>query len=157
MKLVVGVIVAATMLMGCQSVAGLGSFESTPAIVDARAEAAIVDVMTAQSEAWNRGDIPAFMEFYWKDDQLRFASGGNVVRGWQGTLNRYLNTYSSAEKMGHLDFTDLEVQPLAPDAAVVYGRWKLTRSADTPSGLFTLIFRNFGDGWVIISDTTTAD
>lgn len=119
-------------------------------------ETAITGIMTAQSEAWNRGDIPEFMEYYWKSDQLRFGSGGNVTRGWQGTLDRYLRTYSSRERMGHLDFSDLEIIAMASDAAVVHGRWKLTRDADTPSGLFTLVFRNFGAGWVIISDTTTS-
>lgn len=114
------------------------------------------DVLAAQSDAWNRGDIPAFMEYYWKDEALRFGSGGTIVRGWQSTLDRYLDSYSNREQMGQLEFSDLEISPLAEDAAIVHGRWQLMRAEDTPSGLFTLVFRNFGAGWVIISDTTTS-
>ena len=156
MRQMIGALLALGIVAGCQVIEQPAPFASTPAIVDARAEAAIINVLTEQSVAWNRADIPAFMEHYWKDDKLRFASGGNVVRGWQGTLDRYLARYSTPEQMGHLEFSELEVEALAGDAAIVYGRWKLTRSADTPSGLFTLVFRNFGNGWVITSDTTTS-
>ncbi len=136
----------------------IGNVSSIPqsASNNAGVQMAVLDVLNAQSDAWNRGDIPAFMEHYWKDDQLRFGSGGNVTRGWQATLERYLQTYSNREQMGQLDFSDLEVSALASDAAIVHGRWKLTRADDTPSGLFTLVFRNFGSGWVIVSDTTTS-
>ncbi len=160
---ILGGILAMSMLVGCVHGPGAGgsvgnvSAASASAVIDqAGIETAILDVMTAQSEAWNGGDIPAFMEHYWKDDQLRFGSGGNITRGWQATLERYLRTYSTRAQMGQLDFSDLEVHPLARDAGVVHGRWKLTRNGDTPSGLFTLVFRDFGAGWVIVSDTTTA-
>jgi beta-aspartyl-peptidase (threonine type) len=151
-------IVAALVLSACAHERGLTDNRSIGSIqIDTEAtETAITSIMTAQSEAWNRGDIPGFMEYYWKSDQLRFGSGGNITRGWQATLDRYLRTYSSRERMGHLDFSDLEIIALASDAAIVHGRWKLTRDADTPSGLFTLVFRNLGSGWVIVSDTTTS-
>ena len=55
-----------------------------------REEAAIRQVLEDQQAAWNRGDIPAFMQGYWKSDELRFASGGTVAKGWQVTLDRYL-------------------------------------------------------------------
>ena len=58
--------------------------------------------------------------------------------------------------MGHLIFDNLETVLLADDAAILHGRWALEREADRPSGLFTLVFRNFGQGWVIVSDTTTS-
>ena len=131
---------------------------STPAIAASAfgAESAIRDVLAVQAAAWNRGDIPAFMEHYWKSDELRFGSGGTITRGWQATLDRYLQRYSSREQMGQLAFSDLEVEQLAADAAILHGRWKLTRQNDSPSGLFTLVLRDFGDGWVIVSDTTTS-
>jgi len=113
-------------------------------------------VLTTQQSAWNRGDIDAFMEGYWKHEALRFASGGNVTNGWQATIDRYKARYTDRAAMGTLDFSGLDIEVLSQDAAVVHGRWVLERATDRPSGLFTLVFRNFGSGWVIVSDTTTS-
>jgi len=118
--------------------------------------AAITAVLEAQDAAWNRGDIDAFMDGYWKSPELRFASGGNVTRGWDETNARYHNTYGTPEKMGTLITGDYEIVLLAPDAAIAHGSWKLERAGDAPSGLYTLVMRKFGDDWKIISDTTTS-
>ena len=116
----------------------------------------IQSVLMAQQTAWNRGDIDAFMEGYWKHEALRFASGGNVTNGWQATIDRYKARYKDRAAMGMLAFSGLDIQVLSDNAAVVHGQWALVRAADRPSGLFTLVFRNFGSGWVIVSDTTTS-
>ncbi|MEM7661768.1 MAG: nuclear transport factor 2 family protein [Pseudomonadota bacterium] len=113
-------------------------------------------VLAAQAASWNRGDIDAFMEGYWRSADLRFGSGDTVVKGWQSTLMRYQNRYPDGAAMGELSFRELDVELLSDDAAVVHGAWQLQREEDTPGGLFTLIFRDFGDGWVIVSDTTTS-
>lgn len=123
---------------------------------EAASEAAILSVLNQQNAAWNRGDIDAFMEGYWKSDELRFGSGGSITYGWEATNARYKSRYKDRAAMGALEFTDLTVDLLSPSAAIVHGRWALERSADRPSGLFTLVFRDFGEGWVIISDTTTS-
>lgn len=119
-------------------------------------EAAIRTVLSTQQAAWNEGDIDTFMEGYWKSEELRFASGGTVVTGWQGTIDRYRTRYADRAAMGELAFTGLEVERLGADAAVVHGGWALTRESDNPSGLFTLVFRRIGNDWLIVSDTTTS-
>jgi ketosteroid isomerase-like protein len=132
------------------------------------ATAEITAVITAQVAAWNRGDIDGFMAGYASLADLRFASGGNVTRGWQSTLERYKKSYPDRATMGVLSFTDLEITVLAPDAAIVFGHWALQREKDAPHGLFTLTFKKFpaglpasggakGDqGWRIIQDHTSA-
>ena len=37
--------------------------------------AAIQAVLTAQQVAWNKGDIPKFMDGYWNSPELTFAGG----------------------------------------------------------------------------------
>jgi ketosteroid isomerase-like protein len=113
-------------------------------------------LLSAQAAAWNRGDIEGFMQAYTETADLRFASGGNVTFGWRPTLERYKQRYPDKAAMGTLDFTDLEITPLAPDAAVVFGRWKLTREKDTPHGLFTLTLKKTSAGWRIIQDHTSS-
>jgi ketosteroid isomerase-like protein len=115
----------------------------------------ILAVMTTQAAAWNRGDIDGFMQGYWRSEKLVFASGDSVTRGWQPTLERYKKNYDSKAKMGELAFTDLEVNVLSKDAAVVLGSWSLKREKDNPKGKFTLIFRRVKEGWRIVHDHTS--
>lgn len=112
-------------------------------------------VMNEQTAAWNRGDIDGFMLGYWKSENLVFVSGANVTKGWQPTLDRYKKSYDSRAKMGVLTFSDLEVEVLSKDSAVVLGSWTLNREKDNPGGKFTLVFRRFKDGWKIIHDHTS--
>lgn len=114
---------------------------------------AIRKVMDDQDAAWNRGDLEAFMTIgYWKSDKLKFVSGDKITYGWQQTLDNYKKTYGTAEKMGKLTFSGLEIELLSKDAAFVTGSWHLKREKDAPQGKFTLLFRKFKEGWRIVVD-----
>lgn len=145
---------AACLTAACQS-AMPGPVTGTIAS-GASSETAIRAILDRQDAAWNAGDIDGFMDGYWQSPELRFASGGTIVRGYTPTLERYKARYSSRAGMGMLDTSELEVVMLAPDAAIVHGRWKLTREHDAPGGLFTLVLRQIEGEWKIISDTTTS-
>jgi ketosteroid isomerase-like protein len=116
----------------------------------------IESVLHAQQEAWNRGDIDAFMKGYWRSEETVFVSGDEVTRGWQKVLDRYKKKYPDRAKMGTLTFSNLEITPLSADAAVALGAWKLKRANDEPHGRFTLIFRRLPEGWRIVHDHTSA-
>lgn len=113
-------------------------------------------VLSAQTAAWNNGDIKAFMASYWASPELRFASGGSIERGWTPTLERYLSRYPDKAAMGTLFFTELEIEVIDADDALVFGHWALERQSDRPSGLFTLHFKKQNEQWVIISDHTSS-
>lgn len=123
---------------------------------DAKAEAAIRAVLDAQVAAWNRGDIEGFMDGYARSDSTVFVSGDDLTRGWQTVLDRYKKGYDTREKMGTLEFSDLEIKIISKDAAVASGRWQLTRAKDVPHGRFTLIFRRAGRNWRIVHDHTSS-
>jgi len=118
------------------------------------------ELLEGQRDAWNRGDIDAFMRGYWKNDDLRFASGGDIQRGFATTLERYRKTYPDRSAMGTLDFELVEVRALGPEAVYVFGRWRLARTQDAPGagprGLFTLIVERKDGHWVITRDHTSA-
>lgn len=117
---------------------------------------AIECVLDEQVAAWNRGDLEAFMDGYWRSPDLVFTSGGNVQRGWQTTLDRYRATYgNSTETMGRLAFSDLEVHPLGDGAAWALGRWALDNAGRKIGGVFSLVFREVDGRWVIIHDHTS--
>jgi uncharacterized protein (TIGR02246 family) len=116
----------------------------------------IESVLRAQQNAWNQGDIDAFMNGYAKSAATVFVSDDEVRRGWETVRDRYRQKYSDRARMGTLDFSDIEVTMLSPDAAVVLGRWALKRASDNPHGRFTLIFKHLAEGWRIVHDHTSA-
>jgi uncharacterized protein (TIGR02246 family) len=120
------------------------------------AEAKIRTVLTAQQEAWNRADVEAFMDGYWRSEDLSFAGSSGVSRGWEGVRARYKKNYPNRAAMGTLEFSGLEVRMLGPDAALVLGKWRLKREKDEPGGVFTLVWQRFPEGWKIIHDHTSA-
>ena len=113
-------------------------------------------VLISQQAAWNRGDIPAFLEGYWNSPELTFAGSDGFVRGYDGVLARYQKNYPDKKAMGELDFSVLEIRPLGPEAALVLGHWHLKRQADEVGGVFSLVFQRFPGGWRIIHDHTSA-
>src|SRR3954465_7209688 len=91
----------------------------------------IKKVLDDQQAAWNKGDLDGFMKGYWKSKELTFASGKDMTRGWQETLDRYKKRYQAdGKEMGKLAFTDVQVQVLAPGVALVTGKWELTLSKE---------------------------
>ncbi|MFY9574669.1 MAG: DUF4440 domain-containing protein, partial [Blastocatellia bacterium] len=62
---------------------------------------------------------------------------------------------SGQNKMGHLEFTSIKIEILSPVTAFVRGRFYLTETETDSSGLFTLVFRKFPNGWKIVHDHTS--
>lgn len=114
-------------------------------------------LLDRQVEDWNRGDVEAFMEGYWKSDQMIFKSGDDEQRGWEAALKRYQTAYDTREKMGRLSFSELAIEEQGPDDARVTGRWLVARAPRDLSGRFTLWLRRLPEGWRIVRDETTSD
>jgi uncharacterized protein (TIGR02246 family) len=130
------------------------------AAADTAATTAARNVLAVQRDAWNRGDIDAFMQGYARSDTIRFAGGDRFNYGWQATLESYRKGYPNAAAMGKLDFELVEVRELSPDVVYVFGKWHLTRDGDAsdkaPHGLFTLIVERANGVWAITRDHTSA-
>jgi beta-aspartyl-peptidase (threonine type) len=152
MKNLLAVPVAALVLI--VGSAAVGRF-SSPAGNWQRDRAAITDVLTDQQDAWNRGDVDAFLQGYWRSPELTFSGTSGIARGWDGVLARYKEHYPNREAMGKLEFSALEFRSLGSDAALVLGRWRLARQKGDAGGVFSLVFERFPEGWRIIHDHTS--
>ena len=117
-------------------------------------EAAILDVMKQQEEAWNNFDLEAFMEGYWKSDSLKFFGKSGVTHGWEQTLARYKKGYPDKAHTGTLNFKIEQIAPIEANSYYVMGRFYLTREAGDAEGIFMIIFRKIDGEWKIISDTS---
>lgn len=115
----------------------------------------IIQVMRDQEAAWNRGDMPGFMEGYAKSDSTLFAGKTRVNYGWQTVLDGYLKAYPDKAAMGTLHFDLIRVMPLSDTHAYVVGKWTLIENQKPASGHFVLIFEHSEKGWQIIVDGTS--
>jgi ketosteroid isomerase-like protein len=130
-----------------------GQPQGSPA---ASPEAELRRLLEEQQLAWNRGDVDAFMQGYWHSERTTFSGPSGVTRGWDAVLARYHRNYPDRAAMGHLEFSQLEITPLCPDAALILGHWHLDRADKPVGGVFTLVARRFPESWRIIHDHTDA-
>lgn len=115
-------------------------------------EAAIRGVMQHQQEAWDRGDIPAFMEGY--ADSVCFLSRKSRTCGKAEVTVHYQQAYPDQAAMGRLTFGSLEVLGAGADNAWCTGTWRLVRTQDTLGGGFSLFWQRTAAGWRIVRDHT---
>ena len=148
---------AATVLLALLAAAGCAT--PAPARRFERADhRAIAGLLETQRQAWNRGDLAAYMEGYARSPALVFTSGGQIRRGWEETFRRYRTTYGGDKAgMGQLAFEILQLQPLGADGAVVLGRWRLTGTPNAASGVFSVALERRPRGWRIVHDHTSRD
>lgn len=111
-------------------------------------------VLDAQQKAWNEGSLAGYMEGYLRSDTTRFIAAGNTTTGWKTVFSRMKKAYPDQAAMGALRFFDVDIIPLADDAAFVTGKWMLTRDRDRVWGAYTLLFLKAEDGWKIVVDHT---
>ena len=126
-------------------------------------EAEIRAAIKAQTEAWNRADIPAFMQAYEDSPETTFI-GITLRKGYEPILQRYRQSYTSREQMGTLTFSDIDVRLLPSgcgktELALVTGKFHLDRTvhgaAAKDDGIFSLVWRKGAHGWKIILDHTS--
>ena len=116
---------------------------------------AIRSLLYKQQDAWNAGDIEGFMEYYWKSDSLCFMTQNGVTNGWQNTLDRYKRGYPDKQSMGNLTFDLIRIDLLAPDAALVAGKWLVDSATKSAQGYFNLLLRKKNGHWLIVLDHTS--
>ncbi len=136
-------------------VALLALFTSPIALNASDAESEIKAVLNFQVAAWNRGDIPAFVNAYAADC---IFVGKQVAHGRAKLLARYEKSYPSREAMGHLTFSGLELDLLTSDVVIVTGEWRIDRSGAAGNGiggLFSLVFHRQAKEWKIALDHTS--
>ena len=111
--------------------------------------AAILSTIARMEAAWNRGDFRGYMTDFSNPD-VTFVSGGKFQDGWQGTLDHYIRDYgASPATRGKLHFYDMKVDILAPDAAMLVGRYRLERPGRVTLGVNTRLFRKRKGNWLI--------
>ncbi len=118
-------------------------------------ESNIRQMLAAQVEAWNEGNIEEYMHGYWETDSLLFIGKNGPTYGYNQTLARYKKSYPDARAMGKLTSTILSMNKLSDDYYFVVGKWKLDRQDGELGGSYTLLLKKIKGQWVIIADHST--
>lgn len=118
---------------------------------------AIKTLMQMQEDAWNRGNLQAFMTAYHNSPDLVFIGAKGPVYGWQQTLDAYKKRYPTRALMGETHFNLLEMYRIDANTAFLIGKFYLERESGDLKGTFSLVLQKFNGKWLIISDHTSGD
>ncbi|WP_316769199.1 YybH family protein [Pedobacter frigiditerrae] len=113
---------------------------------------AILNVLEKQRADWNKGDVEAYMQGYWKNDSLLFVGKSGPTYGWQKTLENYKKGYPDKAAMGYLTFGIKKVEFLTKDKAFVLGSWNVKQEKAELKGYFTLLLRKIDGVWKVVVD-----
>ena len=103
----------------------LAPFDLSAQPTENKAMKIVRDNIEAQKQAWNRGDLEGFMDYYWKSDQLQFIGSSGLTPGWQATLDRYRQRYPDRKAMGQLEFEVLTGDQRTKKIITVAGNYVL--------------------------------
>jgi len=116
----------------------------------------IKNLLYQQQEDWNNADIDAFMEVYWKSEELQFGGATGITKGWQNTLDNYKTRYPDKAAMGTLRFDIKDLTQHSRKVISLTGSWDLARDSGDIGGHFILIWRKIKRQWRIVADHTSA-
>jgi len=121
----------------------------------------VVDVLMESAEAWNRGDLDAFMDPYEVTERVSFAGRDRFISGYETIEDIYRRGYwgDRAAPADSLSYEVFEVRPLDDEAALLLGRFRLSDRQTgqvNSTGIFSLVWVHTDDGWKMTHDHTSA-
>jgi ketosteroid isomerase-like protein len=117
----------------------------------------VLATLNAQVAAWNEGNLDAFMNIYWKSDDLKFISGVKMTKGWSSTLKRYREDYADDNGLGRLSVDKTDVEMVTDDVAIVTGRFTHNKDGVNTGGAFSLVWKRINGQWRIVHDHSAVD
>jgi uncharacterized protein (TIGR02246 family) len=139
------------------SAAPAAAQSSDPLFTATRQQLDVVKIILAQQNAWNKGDLDAYLSHY-KDAPDTQAVLANLVRGIDAVRSAYKQNFPNKDSMGTIEDTDIEVRALGDNYALATGKYHLNRpkkSGGPVEGTFMEIFEKTANGWQIIFSQST--
>lgn len=133
------------------------SQKEDPLFTATRQQLDVVKIILAQQNAWNKGDLDAYLSHY-KDAPDTQAVLANLVRGVDNIRAAYKQNFPNRDAMGEIEDTDIEVKALGDNYALATGRYHLNRpkkSGGPIEGTFMELFEKTPTGWRIIFSQST--
>lgn len=132
--------------------------QPNPLFTATRQQLDVVKVILAQQDAWNKGDLDAYLSHY-KNAPDTQAILATLVRGFENIHSAYRLNFPNRESMGSIEDSEVEVRALGDNYALATGKYHLTRprkSGGDVEGTFTEVFEKTpAAGWQIIFSQST--
>ncbi len=120
---------------------------------DTGLEASVTAMLERSADAWNSGDLDAFMSDYSRASTTSFMTPDGPVYGPEQIRAGYEPAFAAGAQRDSLRFEDLNIRQLPPLIGLATGRYVLHRNGRvTATGWFTVVLRRVGDGWRIVHD-----
>lgn len=131
----------------------IASFFASAETISPKVQQEIESTMNSSVACWNKGDLPCFMDYYVKSDDLLFISGTKFIHGWDNINQRYKERYgNNTKQMGQLQLKINGMQQLDPSHVFLYGQFHLEIESKNYDGVTSLIFVKSAGKWKIMSD-----
>lgn len=105
---------------------------------------------------WNSGNMDAYLDAYWKSEQMSLMFGNQAVRGWQALADLFRGNWSTEPAMGDFSVSNVVVIPLSPDTVISSGAFTHVFPTETVEGSFSHVWKLQADGrWLIAHEHTS--
>lgn len=137
--------------------AGAAAQNSSEMFTATRQQLDVAKVVLEQQDAWNKGDLDAYLSHY-KDAPDTQAVLATLVRGVDNIRAAYKANFPNKDSMGGIEDSEVEVRGLGDNFALATGKYHLSRSRKAGGdvdGTFTEVFEKTSAGWKIIFSEST--
>jgi uncharacterized protein (TIGR02246 family) len=113
----------------------------------ADSEKEIYEQLNRMADAWNRHDIDAYLDGYWRSDDLVIVVEGENLRGWDLLSKAYHSGYPNLEEMGTLTLDRVQIHLLSPDLGFALTWFTASFPKKKEFGTDTVILKKLPEGW----------
>lgn len=114
----------------------------------------IIALMRTEEEAWNRGDIDAYVNLYAPGDSTRMIYfGGNGVTHGKDSILAFYKKYWPKEKMGHLTLQHDGIEKISNEYYYVSGFFNVSYPSNKEvKGRFSGLVKKIKGKWYLYTD-----
>ncbi|HWI93675.1 MAG TPA: nuclear transport factor 2 family protein [Flavisolibacter sp.] len=114
----------------------------------------IIALMRTEEEAWNGGDIDAYVNLYAPGDSTRMIYfGGNGVTRGKDSILAFYKKYWPKEKMGHLTLLHDSIEKISSEYYYVSGFFNVSYpSGKEVKGRFSGLVKKIKGKWFLYTD-----
>ena len=125
---------------------------------DMSLEPHVAQMLESSANAWNRGDLEAFLSDYQDAPSTTFVGSSGILSGVDEIRDNYASSFGPGAERDSLRFDSVQVRTLNPTIGIVTARWTLYDDGMIrAAGPFTLVMRLTRSGWKITHDHSSSD
>lgn len=141
------ILTSGAFLTGCtSSSAGPGELLRNQSTISIKA------MIDAQGDAWNKGNLNAYMAYFWQSSETKHIFNEQVSTGWEAINERLQAKFADPALMGKISYRDLEINVITKDRAIAAARWRYEVGDFAMDGYFTILVRKIDGRWLIVHD-----